>query len=169
MLAVCTAPTSALMEAPLSPKASRATRRCNRCSRPLGAQTSPRVFAFLSAPLDTPQHPSLLPCSQSVRQPPRPRGRARSCRGPQGQHHAAKAQVGRMTLKPAPGRSLFCQRPLTLLPSHRPQPYPCFAVSGGTRSETRAPPRLLPFSKRRESPSSSAPPPDSVRLSVSAH
>ena len=37
----------------------------------------------------------------------------------------------------------------------RPSP----AVSAATTSETRAPPRLLPSSKRRESPSSSAPQP----------
>ena len=42
-------------EALLSPRASRATRRCNFCSRPLGARTRPRMFAFLSAPIDTPR------------------------------------------------------------------------------------------------------------------
>ena len=26
----------------------------------------PRAFAFVSAPFDTPQHPPLLPCSQSL-------------------------------------------------------------------------------------------------------
>ena len=30
-----------------------------------------RVFAFTSAPIDTPQHPPPLPCSQSARQLPR--------------------------------------------------------------------------------------------------
>ena len=35
-------------------RVSRATRRCNRSSKPLGARTSSQVFAFLSAPIDTP-------------------------------------------------------------------------------------------------------------------
>ena len=40
---------------------------------------------------------------------------------------------------------------------------PLFAVSNGTRSEPRAPPRSLPCSRRRRSPNSSVPPP---RVSV---
>ena len=38
----------------------------------------PKAFAFLSAPLDTPQHPPLLLCSQSAIQQPRLQGRSRS-------------------------------------------------------------------------------------------
>ena len=49
----------------------------------------PIAFAFVSAPLDTPQHPPLLPCAQYLVQQPRPQGRSRSRRGPQGDadHH----------------------------------------------------------------------------------
>ena len=49
MLAVSRKTDSALKEQPLSPRDSRATPRCNRWSRPLGTQTSPRVFAIVSA------------------------------------------------------------------------------------------------------------------------
>ena len=75
----------------------------------------PRVFAFLLPPVDTPQLPPLLTCSQHLVQRPWPQRRSRSRRGPQGQHHAAIAQVGRMALKPAPECSPLCQRPLAIL------------------------------------------------------
>ena len=39
-------------------RASRATPRCNRFSKPPASRTSSRVFAFVSAPVDTP--PSVL-------------------------------------------------------------------------------------------------------------
>ena len=53
MLTVSRTTDSALKEEPLSPRDSRATPRCKSSSRPLGTQTSSRVFAFVSAPLDT--------------------------------------------------------------------------------------------------------------------
>ena len=58
----------------------------------------------------------------------------------------------------APKCSPLCQRPLTLLPSHRPN-LTHAAVSATTRSETRAPLRLLPSSRRRRSPPWGKPPP----------
>ena len=75
----------------------------------------PRVFTFLSTPLDMTQHPPLLPCSQYEQQRPRSQGRRRSRRGPQGQLDAAISGVGRSALEPAPECLPFCQRPLTLL------------------------------------------------------
>ena len=53
VLAVCKATGSVPKEELLSPRASRATLRCNRSSRPLGARTGSRMFAFVSAPADT--------------------------------------------------------------------------------------------------------------------
>jgi hypothetical protein len=54
---------------------------------------------------------------------------------------------------------LLCQRPLTrLLSLAVPTPHPPFAVSLAIRSVTRVYPRSLPCSRRRRSPSSSAPP-----------
>ena len=53
MLAVCESTTSVPKEELLSPRASRATPRCDRSSRPPGARTGSRVFASMSAPLDT--------------------------------------------------------------------------------------------------------------------
>ena len=53
MLAVCRATGSVPKEEPLSPRASRAIRHCNRSSGPPGARTGSRVFAFVSAPVDT--------------------------------------------------------------------------------------------------------------------
>ena len=58
---------------------------------------------------------------------------------------------------------LWCQHPM-ILTLALPPPHPLLAVSGATSSETRVPPRLRQSSKRRESPSLSAPPPDSVRF-----
>ena len=68
MLAVCTTTASAPKEELLSQRASRATRRCNRWSRPLGARTSYGVFAFLSAPADThlPSHRAPTPIPRSI-------------------------------------------------------------------------------------------------------
>jgi hypothetical protein len=108
LLAVCERTSSVPREQPLSPRASRATRRCNYWSRPLGARTSSQVFAFLSAPIDTP------------------------------------------TLSPSP-------------------PHSSLAVSEATASEMRVPPRSQPSSRRRRSPTWSAPPPQSVRFCVNAH
>eukprot|EP00964_Phaeocystis_antarctica_P119624 scaffold83337_cov64-Phaeocystis_antarctica.AAC.5 len=68
----------------------------------LKCAAAPEVFAFVSAPVDTPQHPRLHPvCSQSASQPPQSRSRSRSRRGPQGQLHAAITRVGRPALEPA--------------------------------------------------------------------
>ena len=47
--------------------------------------------------------------------------------------------------------------------------YPSLAVSQTTASETRASLHSLPSSRRHKSPTSSAPPPPSVRFYVSAH
>ena len=86
MLAVSRKTDSALKEEPLSPRDSRATPRCNRWSRPLGTQTSPRVFAIVSAPADThlpshcaPTHPLQYPAQRHRR-----RGRRRARSHPQG-------------------------------------------------------------------------------------
>ena len=48
---------------------------------------------------------------------------------------------------PALESSPFCQHPLTRLLSH--YPHPSLAVSNSIVSETRAPPRSLPSSRRR--------------------
>ena len=85
----------------------------------------------MSAPIDTPQHPPPLPCSQSLEERTRSPRRSRSRGGTHGQHHAAIARVGRPTLEPTPQCSPFCQRPLTLLSA---APAPMLAVSRGTAS-----------------------------------
>ena len=59
VLAVSKATGSVPKEELLSLWASRATTRCNRSSRPPGARTSSRVFAFVSAPIDTHSMPLL--------------------------------------------------------------------------------------------------------------
>ena len=80
----------------------------------LECATPPRVFAFLSTPLDTPQHPPTLQCSQSARQQPRSGRSSCSRQGPHRQLDAAIAGVGRPAIEPAPECSLSCQRPLAL-------------------------------------------------------
>ena len=64
VLAVCKATGSVPKQQLLSPRASRATSRCNRSSRPPGFRTSSRVFAFASAPIDkkasTPPRPTCV-------------------------------------------------------------------------------------------------------------
>ena len=60
----------------------------------LECAATPSVFAYVSAPLDTPHHLP-PPCSQSARQQARPRRRSCSRGGPQGQLAAAIARVGR--------------------------------------------------------------------------
>ena len=92
------------------------------------ARTDSRVFAFLSAPIDTTQHQTPLLYSQTCRERRRSRRRSRSRGGPEGQLDAAVAGVGLLALKPTPS-SHFCQCPLTcLLPSHhlRFSPHPQF-------------------------------------------
>ena len=79
--------------------------KLKRVPRP---QTTKRFC--VSVPIDTPQHPPPLPCSQSAFQRTRSPRRSCSRRKPQGQHHAAIARVGRPALEPAPECSLFCQR-----------------------------------------------------------
>ena len=54
------------------------------------------------------------------------------------------------------------------MPAHTAPTHP-FTVSRETASGPRAPPRSLLSSRRHRSPTSSAPPPQSVRFRVSAH
>ena len=81
----------------------------------------PRVFAFLSAPVDTPtllpspSHPSLAVSEATTlesRAPPRSLPSSRRLRSPTS------------SAPPHPECSLSCQRPLTLLLSHRSHPAP---------------------------------------------
>jgi len=67
----------------------------------------PRVFAFMSAPVDT----FLTTCSQSGKQQPRSQGSSRSRRGPQGQLDAAIAKVGLGTRTSSQVFAFLCQRP----------------------------------------------------------
>jgi len=161
LLAVCTTTASVPREQPLSPRASRATRCCNRWGRPLGAQTrAPECLPFCQRPLThywLSRHiPALsLLCSLRYNQ-----------FGNEGASALAavlkETKITNLECAAAPECSHLCQRPLTLLPSHKShpcpypaplahqsQPYPCFAVSGTTTSETRAPPRSQPSSRRR--------------------
>ena len=70
--------------------------------------------------------------SQYLAHQPWPRGRSRSRRGPQGQHLAARARVGRRALEPLrPECSPLCVSalltptcPLTAAPTHLPSQYP---------------------------------------------
>ena len=79
--------------------------------------TELRCAAPLSAPIDTPQHPPLLPCSQSEQQRPRPRGRRRSRREPRGQLDAAIAGVGHRRSKQPPSVCLSVSPIDTIPPS----------------------------------------------------
>ena len=47
-------------------RASKTTRRCNGSSRPSRARTGSRVFALVSAPVDTTQHPPPFPHARSL-------------------------------------------------------------------------------------------------------
>jgi hypothetical protein len=129
-----------------------------------------RAFAFLSAPVDMPQLPPLLPCSQDRAKQLWPQGRSRSRRGSQGQHFAARARVRRRALEPLrPSARLSVSAPVDT-PTLSPFPScPSLTASRTTASEPRAPLRSPPSSKRRKSKNSSAPPPLSVRFSVSDH
>ena len=63
----------------------------------------------------------------------------------------------------APERLLVCQRPLTH--PHSPFPFcPSLAVLEATASDTRAPPRSPPSSRRRRSLTWGAPPPECLLL-----
>ena len=77
----------------------------------LKCAAAPKVIIFLvSAPIDMPQLPPLLPCSQYLEQLPWLQGSSRSRQGPQGQHHTAIPQVGRLALEPA--RSVRLSAPI---------------------------------------------------------
>ena len=65
MFAVCGGTNSVPKQEPLSPRASRATPRCNPSSRPPCARTSSRVFAFVSAPVDIPTFSPFHPAPRS--------------------------------------------------------------------------------------------------------
>ena len=67
-----------------------------------------------------------------------------------------ETQITNLECATAPECLLLCQGPLTPLLFHR-FPYPSLADSSAMASEPRAPPRSLPSSTRRRSPSSSAP------------
>ena len=75
-----------------------------------------------------------------------------------------------MELKCAAASKMFAflSAPSDTLALSLPPPHPSLAVSIKTISGTRAHQRSLPFSRRRRSPTSSAPPPQSVRFRVSA-
>ena len=78
VLAVCDTTTSVPTQEPLSRRASRATRRYDRLSGTPGARTGSRVFAFVSAPIDTPtlslflSYPSLVVCGPIASEPRAP-------------------------------------------------------------------------------------------------
>ena len=127
-----------------------------------------QVFAFVSAPIDT---PTLSP--SPILSP----DRSLEGNGIGAEGASALAAILNETkitvLKCIPFSnptwcSLSCQRPLTRLLSHRIPSCPSLAVSKATALEPRAPLRWLPSSTRRRSPSSSAPPPGSVCFPVSA-
>ena len=130
------------------------------------AATHPTEFAFVSAPADThlpsycAPHSSLAvsgATTSELRAPPRSPPSSRRRRSPPS------------GAPPPPTYcSKSCQRPPTRsCPLTVPPPI-LRAVLWATRSETRAPLRLPPSSRRRWSPASSAPPPhsDSVRFRV---
>ena len=111
LLAVCEITSSVPREQPLSPRASRATRRCNCWSRPLGARTSSQVFAFLSAPADTHMCPLTVP-------PPVPRSIGNNRIGDEGASALAailkETQITNLKCAATRQCSLSCQCPLTL-------------------------------------------------------
>ena len=121
LLAVCEITSSVPREQPLSPRASRATRRCNCWSRPLGARTSSQVFAFLSAPADTHMCPLTVP-------PPVPRSIGNNRIGDEGASALAailkETQITNLKCAATRQCSLSCQGPLTHVLSHRSHPVP---------------------------------------------
>ena len=100
-------------------RASRATPHWNRWSRPLSARTSSRVFAFVSAPVDT---LALLPSPSSLG------SLYGNSIGDEGASALAavlkETQITHLKCAAAPECSLSCQRPLTRLLSHRVPPPP---------------------------------------------
>ena len=90
-----------------------------------GVSHRPRLFAFVSAPIDTHASTPALLCWQSAKQQPRPQGSSRSRQRPQGQLHVAITGVGCSALEPIPKCSPFCQRPLTCPPTIPPPPLVC--------------------------------------------
>ena len=140
----------------------------------------PVVFAFVSAPLDTPA-PTLCIgsladnsiCGVTTGVMGRQQGTytaegiTKLCEGLKG------SAVTSLKCAATPERLLLCQRPLTrlVLFSHNPDLTACFAVSEATTSEQRASLRSLPSSRRRRSPSCCALPArrPSVRFCVSTH
>ena len=160
LLAVCEATASVPREQPLSPRASRATRRCNRSSRPLGARTrAPECLPLCQRPLTLvmSHRPHPFPCCSLSHNNLTNVGQDMS-----GLLKLVEilpqTKIESLECAPAPKCSAFCQRPLTRSLSHHLCSTLC-AVSVITRSEPRAPPRSLPSSRRRRSPPSSAPPP----------
>ena len=138
MLAVCKTMGSAQKEQPLSRRASRATRRCNRSSRP--APLEPKRSLFCQRPLTRLllHHPQPTHRSQSRGQLHRSRGRLRARCRPQGDaDHQPRV---RLNLEPALECSLLCQRPLTLLTtSHTPLLAVCEATGLVPREQPLSP------------------------------
>ena len=141
-----------------SPRCCAATRRCNRSSRPPGARTGSRVFAFLSAPVDTPPSRAGSLANNGLC------GLYYDAYGDiQGTHTAESITMlceglkgSSVTSLKCATCSLSCQRPLTRLPLSS-RLFSSLAVSQATASETRVPLHSPPSSTRRRSPTSSAP------------
>ena len=71
-----------------------------------------------------------------------------------------QTMISNLKCAAAPECSLSCQGPLARLLSHRSHPAPFWiAVSAATASETRAPPRSPPSSRRQRLPPWGKPPP----------
>ena len=180
-----------------------------------GVSHRPRLFAFVSAPIDTPAYSLIVPI------PPIACSISDNDIGDEGASALAailkETQIQELECTAAPERSLLCQCPLTRLLSHRSHPaprlqywgqqhrgrgrlrarrhpqgdadhhpgvshrprlfafvsaptlspsplHPSLAVSETISSETRAPLRSPPSSRRRRSPTWSAPPPECLLL-----
>jgi len=103
-------------------------------------------------------HLRSAPRSQSGVQPDWRRGRLRARRHPQGD---AVHQPG---VRAAPRVFAFVSMPIDTPTLSLSPPHPSLAVSEATTSKTRAPPRSLPSSRRRRSPTWSAPLPECLLL-----
>ena len=126
----------------------------------------PRVFAFVSAPVDT----LTLPPS-SLRPLFAVSGTTRSETRALPRSPLSSRRRGSPTSSAPPPHAeclRLCQRVLTRTCPLTVPPHPFLAASEATASETRAPPRSLPSSRRRRFPTSSAPPPNIVFAFASA-
>ena len=164
MLTVCKTMGSAQKEQPLSRRASRATRRCNRSSRP--ASLEPKRSLLCQRPLTLlPPHRSNLTHALQYRvQRVRSRGRLRARSHPQGDDdHQTRVRCHPIVF------AFLCQRPLTALSTHPVLMLTVSRETGSAPKEELLSPRDSRATPRCNRWSRLAPlEPKSVRFCVSA-